>query len=39
MVCDFFRLLLRNHLSPDELLIAIGGQWWIHMEVYELPCC
>ncbi len=24
--------------SPDELLIAIDGQWWIHMEVYELPC-
>ncbi len=23
--------------DPDEWLIAIGGQWWIHMEVYELP--
>ncbi len=23
--------------SPDELLIAIDGQWLIHMEVYELP--
>ncbi len=25
------------NINPDELLIAIDGQWLIHMEVYEIP--
>ena len=28
---------LQDWKCPDELVIAIDGQWLIHVEVYELP--